>query len=473
MSKRLIMILTIAFVVGLTVGAYAEVQNVKLSGDMTVYGLSRALSLTSQKAENTLASIIRLRVDADLTDNVMATVRLINERYWGEDVTNSNTTGSSSTTADNTNIDLDLAYVTLKEFLYSPLTMTVGRQELHFGNDMIIGDAYTNNQASKASVFNQTIDADLSARKSFDALRATLNYDPLVIDIVGAQIRKDSRTLGVNSGGAATVESLSVDDQETLVGINANYALNKKTTVEGYFWQRRISINDKSAITITDNNIKPDYTNVVGGRVVTKATDALTLQGEVAYQSGKDNVGSGSRNKTRSAWAVETAATYDMKDVKKVGKYKPMATLLYSYFSGAKTDKKTNNAWDPMYENQTTGSIANALFDQSNVHVLGGMLSMKPMDDITLKGEYYAFWWDKRFGRYGNASTATAIATGETLAMTDKKFAAQEFDLTATYDYTEDVQFALLGGLLFPGNSFDKLNRNTAGELIGSMKVTF
>ena len=39
---------------------------------------------------------------------------------------------------------------------------------------------------------------------------------------------------------------------------------------------------------------------------------------------------------------------------------------------------------------------------------------------------------------------------------------------------TEDVQFCLLGGWLFPGKAFDKtVNRNMASEVIGSMKVTF
>ena len=40
-------------------------------------------------------------------------------------------------------------------------------------------------------------------------------------------------------------------------------------------------------------------------------------------------------------------------------------------------------------------------------------------------------------------------------------------------DYTEDVQFSLMGGMLFPGNAFDKSNRKLANEVIGSMKVTF
>ena len=456
MKKHLILILALALVAGLTVGAYAEVQNVKVSGDLTVLALSRQLSLTSQKAENTMASIARIRVDADLTDNVIATVRLINERYWGNE---SQVAGDSS---DNTNIDLDLAYVTLKEFLYSPLTLTIGRQELHFGNDMIIGDAYTNNHASTASIFSKTIDKDLSLRKSFDAVRATLNYDPLVVDVVAAQVKKAGRTQPNSANGTG---SLSIDDQTTLVGVNANYAISKTTDVEGYFWQKRIGRNDKTTIAN-----KTDYTNVVGARIVTKPLDILTYQLEGAYQFGKATNTSTVRTLDRNAWALETIATLDLKNIKPIEKYKPAVSVLYAYFSGDRGNKSgitTYRGWDPMYENQTFGAVANTLVDQTNMHVAGGFITAKPVDDVTLKGEYYAYWWDKRL------AVGQSVATGEILNLTGKKFIGQEVDLSATYDYTEDVQFGLLGGLFITGSSFASTNSNTAGEVIGSMKVTF
>ena len=42
MSKRLILVLALAFVVGIAVCAYAEVQNVKVSGDILLRGISRS-----------------------------------------------------------------------------------------------------------------------------------------------------------------------------------------------------------------------------------------------------------------------------------------------------------------------------------------------------------------------------------------------------------------------------------------------
>jgi hypothetical protein len=443
MSKRLILILALVFAVGLAT-AYAEVQNVKVSGDITAYGLMRELRLNnnqggteSRDKHQALLSIVRVRIDADLTDNVAATVRLINDRYWG----------SNDADQHNTDIDLDLAYVTLKEFLYSPLTLTVGKQELHFGNDMIVGDPFTNNVASGDS--NLSSDPDLSTRKAFDAIRLTLNYDPLVVDVIGAKIQEDTT---------------NHDDDVNLYGINANYPLNKNTVIEGYWFEKNTQRKK-----LTAN--KPDRVDTLGGRIVTKPMENLTAQLEAACQLGRAAYVPGTTTEItnpvkRTAWALETALTYDMPKAK----YTPSLTAMYAFFSGQKDDdKKKVTAWDPMFENQKFGDIANAQFNQSNAHVLGLVGTMKALEDVTLKGEYYAYWWDKVYGPEQSITTVR----GDTAIMDHKKFAGSELDLTATYDYTEDVQFKLLTGIFWPGSAFNKRTDNTATEVIGSMKVTF
>lgn len=462
MGKRLILILTLAFVVGVTFAAYAEVQNVKVSGDLTVYGISRNLALRGENndaREKSLASIARVRIDADLTDNVIATVRLLNERYWGNETNNSGTSGV------NTNIDLDLAYVTLKEFLFSPVTLSVGRQELHFGNDMIVGDPDTNNMVTTASAFGATgRDHDLTARKAFDAIRLTLNYDPLVVDVVASKI---------------TETNLNQNDDVDLYGINANYNLGKKNTIiEGYAWEKRTGRRNTRTVTGKDSL---DRVDVVGARVSSDPIENLTVQVEGAYQFGQRVPTATDATTTthvvaRKAWALESMVTYNWKKVK----YNPVTSLCYAYFSGDHNNNVVNNnngawrGWDPMFENQKFGDIANALFNQTNAHIVGGIVSAKPVDDVTLKAEYYAFWWAKAYPEGVNVITATARNFGgDNYNMTGSRFAGQEVDLTATYDYTEDVQFGLMGGILVPGASFAKANSDTASEVIGSMKVTF
>ncbi|MFH1458681.1 MAG: alginate export family protein [Candidatus Omnitrophota bacterium] len=467
MNKRLTLILALAFVAGIACAAYAEVQNVKVSGDLTVLGISRNLSLNGAKNNNdtsSIASITRLRVDADLTDNVMTTVRLLNERYWDSETDNVNTTSDP-----NTEIALDLAYVTLKEFLYSPLSLTIGRQELHFGNDMIVGDYDTNNITSSASPFAiQSVaiirDADLSARKAFDSIRATLNYDPLVVDAVFAKVTNNNTQMIGN-------------DDTNLFGVNANYKVDDNTTAEAYWFQK--NRGKKALATSGTGGIKKsDRVDTIGMRAVNTSIENLVLNGELAYQFGKyapDTTTAAAGSANRKAWALETAATYNMPEVK----YTPSVTALYAYFSGDHelddytTNSGTYRGWDPMYENQRFGDIANAQFDQTNAHILGGIAIARPADDVILKGEYYAYWWAKAYQDNSTVSTRR----GDSLSMSERRFVGQEVDLTATYDYTEDVQFALMGGWFVPGPSIDKetssVKTKVASEIIGSMKVTF
>lgn len=459
MSKRLILVLALAIVAAMSFAAYAEVQNLKVSGDITSIGVSRNLDLRNGKVTGAdegnkthgIITIARVKVDADLTDNVMTTVRLLNERYWGTEIEN---VGSSN--ASNTNIALDLAYVTLKEFLYSPLSVTVGRQELHIGSELIVGDPDTNLNCSTASALSTTNgDRDLSARKAFDAVRLTLNYDPLVVEGIYAVIDTASSTGSKDETKAA----------QTLTGVTAAYKVDKATNVEAYFFDKTLGRDRTSGLH------KSVRTDVLGGRVVNTSVSNLVLSLEAAWQFGT-YANAQNQIQNRSAWALETSGMYTFAKMK----YTPTLALLYNYFKGDNggTSNNGNKAWDPMYENQKCGDIANAHFAQSNAHIIGGIVTAKPKDDIGLKAEYYAYWWAKAFAEGQTLTSARA----NTFTMTQRRFAGQELDVTGTYEYTEDVSLSLMGGWFFPGPSFAKYLSNDAkkkvgSEVIGSMKVTF
>jgi hypothetical protein len=91
MGRRLIVVLALALAVAITLSpAFAEVQNVKVSGDLNMFGAIRNnFGLTRgpdgnrrNNDESFIATQTRVKIDADLTDNVSAVFRLINERKW-------------------------------------------------------------------------------------------------------------------------------------------------------------------------------------------------------------------------------------------------------------------------------------------------------------------------------------------------------------------------------------------------------
>ena len=56
---------------------------------------------------------------------------------------------------------------------------------------------------------------------------------------------------------------------------------------------------------------------------------------------------------------------------------------------------KKYRGWDPMFENQSFGAITNALLPQTNIKVLGIIATINPKTDVTLKAEYYRYWFNQ------------------------------------------------------------------------------
>jgi len=447
MGKRLMVLLALALVVGLAFGpAYAEVQNVKVSGDIIASGVARShFNLSRNSADSSdlkqtfLMTQTRVRVDADLTDNVMATVRLINERIWN----GQNDHGVSGLNTDtNTNsIDLDLAYVTLKEFLYSPLTLTIGRQEIKFGNSLIIGNA-------KVRASGSSIPTDLTERKAFDAIRATLNYDPLVVDLVYAQVKQD------NSVDRNTI---------SLTGINATYAVNNKLNLSGYYWLKRDN-NQPAGAGVTS---RTDQLSTIGGLVSLTPVEDLNVSAEAAYQFGKNRATA--NQEKHDAWAFQGMANYTMSKLKMTPKIGGSIT----YLSGTKAADDRNDGWDPMFYDQKLNNIVYTLIPFSNLIAYNLQASVKPKEDVTVSLVYgYYDQAKKSSNSFTVPNTYDNGATYYSGSYTGKKHIGSALDANVTYDYTEDVQFGLTGGYFLPGNGLTVDNRN-ATQLIGSMKVVF
>src|SRR3989338_9501650 len=111
---RKTILLAFALVAFVAMPAMASVQNVKISGSIDSTWLVRndfdlGASVIGDEEQTLFITQAILQADADLTDNVSTTIALINERVWGDTPSN-----------NNTDLDILLAYVTLREMLYSP-----------------------------------------------------------------------------------------------------------------------------------------------------------------------------------------------------------------------------------------------------------------------------------------------------------------------------------------------------------------
>ena len=141
--------------------AAAEVENVKVSGDITFRGFYRqnySLSDLDVATYNGSAfagddnyrffmNTVRLRVDADLSKNVSGEVELLNQRdldgpsagTQGSGLASSTLIAGTAPSAANDQFDviLSLANITIKNLYYQELTLKIGRQNLQFGEGFV------------------------------------------------------------------------------------------------------------------------------------------------------------------------------------------------------------------------------------------------------------------------------------------------------------------------------------------------
>jgi hypothetical protein len=496
LGEKMKKLLVAALMVVLASPAFAAIQNVKVSGDITtswIYNSNLDLGTNNynsgdpeyipagQKKQNVFLTQTRLRVDADLSDNVSTTVGLINERAWnGEGAVDG--AGGNSPTGYDTNVQLYLASLTLREFLYSPLTLQIGRQVFNYGNGFIMGDGGPINSGSGnlAGIY-----ADLNERTAYDGVTATLDYKPLTISLI---YFKNGQT-GASIQGLGHLQDGQSSD---VYGWNANYQLSDpwSTVVEQYMFARVNGVGYDMATGISSNN-KGDTLFVPGLRASTNPIKGLNVQGELAWQLGNISVGpsatgpAGFESEHRSAMAAQLLATYALPVM---DKYKPTVNASYTYVSGDKnggenydgnrvTSAKTYTAWDEFNTIQGAGTIYRAIFPMSNENIVSAGASVAPLEDVTAGVTWSGLWAVDPYNSQNSLALlqpdGTSVLAPPLAGPKNAYWLGNETDLNLTYNYTEDVTFGVSVGWFVPGDVFASSNHETASQAIANVGVKF
>jgi hypothetical protein len=471
--------------------AYAETQSVKVSGDLTIRGLYRDRYDYLPKAQETetnprtgrtsttqdwFMSTTEVQVDADLTDNVQTVIRLLNQRDWNvstksveatEGSVNNGTAttlatngrGGYTANADEFDVGVELAYVQLKDFIYSPLTLTIGRQNLWFGKGFIVGLNLQNP--------NNTIAAgEYTAMTAFDAVKAVLDYDPWTITGIYSKVFENV---------------IQASDDVDLYGVNVGYKFNAyKGEAEGYWFYKKDNQVDK----FWDGKNPGNNVHNIGIRGSFDPIDVITLAGEAVVQGGT-YVGSRYQRAWRNRLAGALDGSLECRYWADKFTWKPKLGTEYIWYSGNENEANpaqatgTFTGFDGMYRGKFDSAIREFVgkfyasgrygqqtdrlqsmpdaswTNQSQLIFLG---SVQPMESVLLKANYNLFW---NMAKY---DVSDAKSNG---------FVGQEIDLVANWDYTEDVSFNLLAGWFIPGAVYDRKTNNTATDVVGSVKVSF
>ncbi len=481
-------LILVALAIAFAIPAFAETQSIKLSGDLAIRYISREeYDFNSHDADfaDTDASYFmtnaEIQLDADLTDNVSTTIRLVNQHDWNvSEICNEGQEthtdhdrlglGLGQDSFEEFDVLVDLAYITLKEFFFTPLTVRIGKQDLWFGKGFIIGANYEDP--------NDQISADeFTSFTSFKAIRATWDFEPWTLDAVFAQIEENE---------------VQADDDEQLYGANLGCVLDYyNAETEVYYWfVKDDEIPNQIPYTGKENRI-----HCFGTRGSFEPHEDITIWGELALQRGTyvaDQAQTEIRD--REAYAVDLGAEFRLWEEQYA--WKPIVGAEYIYYSGQNRDSDTEghdyHAWDRMYRGKvdsaihewynvfyTTGLPTTERAD-TNLHQLILMGSIQPMDNLTVD----ARWINFRLAENHQLNPAATMGS-------ENKDVGNEVDIELTYEYTEDVTFGLLGAWFWAGDYYTEpeevdegasvnpgftnrgKSKEVASEVVATCKVSF
>ncbi len=362
-------------------------------------------------------------------------------------------------------LNVNQAYVQAKEFLYAPLTMTIGKQKMHYalrGDGMSMWLGY---DAANAGITGD-----------FDPVpvgfKGTLNYQNLIIDLfIMKYVESAAHPM---AAGDTDLYGFNVDywlseDVDNLVNFYFGF-LNDDASADGNviasdgvvdFIADAADdgmINDSVARRFT-SDVWNNYVGIVGlGVDYFLLSNALELTGEVAVQFGALNSTEegGYESADLFAWAVDLAARYDWASVN----YKPWIELSFALRSGQSDDDDKITAWQPLMENNDKTLLVEG-DDQ-----LGMGIDATGND---LASGYYAI-------RLGGGASFTDKISGNILfavfgdmtnedvpvnsvgAATDDNMIGFEVDLGVDYAYSENLSMGLDLGIFAPGSGCESEN---------------
>ncbi len=477
---KIVLVLALAF--AFTGVAYAETQSVKVSGDIAARAFMRDNYDLNSRDNNTgtnastnsqsfLMSTAEVQVDAELTDNVSGVIRLLNQRVWGDQRYSYGADPEIATVAgDNSNnnafnVAADLAYIELKEFLYSPLTLKIGRQDIWFGRGFIIGNSLMDPQGNLPA-------PEYTAINSFDAIRATLDYDPWTLDFVYAKINE---------------RATRADDDVNLMGVNVGYVFDQyNAEMEGYYWlrqNRNPGVARGGSFMENQGHLSNDV-NTFGMRGSFDPIEDWTIALEGAIQMG-NYLGANNQVWERDRYAYAIDAMVETRVFQDDYAWRPVLAAEYIVYSGQTDEGNVNNTtggnytgWDSMYRGKFDTAIREfqgtfypttqgVTPGSTNQHQMLFKATVEPMDSVKVEGTYAFFWMYADYAQNGGVVQTNT-----------NRFLGQELDCNVTWDYTEDVQFGLLTAWFFPGSAFSADTqgigkRAPATDVVGTVKLSF
>ncbi len=447
--KKLSILLALALVVALTGPAVAEVEEITVGGSIQIRGqiLTPGVALAGEFDEafnddvNSLDWVTqrtRVNVDAKLSGGVRGFVELQSYDLWGVDefgefefdnVSSFDPEAQNwqrpfgSLLAGNGNDEVGLyqAYIEMNDIADYPLMVRIGRQELVYGREWLVG----NN------------DAGLNfAGLSFDAIKASYETDMFRVDAWWSKLVELT-----SPPVSAVIGEVEEDGDIDFYGVYGTYKGLDNIAIDGYWLFVRNADNTVNLFSADDTG-DTDGLHTVGARgagMWELGPGMLDASIEAAFQFGDNDVAdAGGSSGDYEGWAFNAMGGYTFDDVQ----WSPRLEAEYAYFSGdddaadEDTEEFVRLFSDVHYGELNLGGA----FDQnaSNLHILRIGGSIVPVEKLTVKADFYYFMLaeddDDGLGKTFGVLQNTADVDDDV---------GYEINLVADYQYTEDLNLRL------------------------------
>jgi len=383
--RNIKILVILALVLGVSSAALAELQNVEVGGSLKIRGdywrfdKGGATSFVEQRTA--------LKVKADFTNDITSLVEFDSYGNWGQNFRSNYLTGIDSRGA--ADVSLYQAYINVKGLWGTPLSLRVGRQELSFGAEFLLG----NN--SSAPYFRGL---------SFDALRLTYATDQFKVDAFAAKLAESFQNFGKGD--------------TDLYGVYGSYLGIEDVTLDAYWLYLRDG-------TVAGQDVDIHTFGLRGSGKV----GSSDFEAEVAYQLGGIDgqpsacpLGFGEADVNYGTFGGHAIAGYTFD-----APWQPHVFALFAYYGAGDPDtcKWSNDRTLPfnrLFSDFRYSDFVDLNANATNVigYALGVQVSPTECTQISLAGKYLDL--DKNIGKQGSWGW--------------------EVNLAGTYHYSQDLAFS-------------------------------
>ncbi len=362
---------------------------------------------------------IRLGVNARINPDLSGFIQLQDTRVWGDDAILTDTV-----TSTNQLVDIHQVYATASHIKGLPLSLKVGRQELNYGDQRLVGSFGWSNNG-----------------RAFDAIKLMYSHEIVDIDLWISKVDENNSCGGGVGCPASAIPASSGQDTD-FYGVYSTFKTNliPDSNLQAYLLYKYDGPTNLS-----------EYT--AGAKLAGKVSGiGIDYSGELAYQFGDND------QVDISAYALAIEGGYIIPNVA----WSPRVALEYDYATGSDDATDEDNTFDNLYP---TNHLFYGYIDYQGWMNMSDIIlkaSATPSDKSYFYLAYHIFSLAEKEDAWYGANGLPRAGFGASTANTEDEV-GQEIDLVARHAFNQNLK--LEGGVSrFFAGDFIKNNASTAED---------